>query len=101
MSGPLPHYRPHFTAKEIAQAREVVRQYHGSHAKVQRAKMVLVLAEDPTISTPKLAKWVGVHPNTAFKWRKRWTQEGFTLADHPRRGRPRIGSARSRHRTTR
>jgi transposase len=88
MCGPLPHYQPQFTAHEIAQAREVVRQYHGSHAKVQRAKMVLVLAEDPSIGTPKLARLAGVHPNTAFKWRKRWTQEGFTLEDHPRRGRP-------------
>lgn len=93
MSGPLPHYRPRFTAAEIAQARQVVRQYHGSHAKVQRAKMILVLAEDPAISTPKLASLVGVHPNTAFKWRRRWTEEGFTVEDHPRSGRPPTFSA--------
>jgi transposase len=88
MCGPFPHYQPRFTAEEIAQAREIVRQYHGSHAKVQRAKMLLVLAEDPAICTPKLASLVGVHPNTAFKWRRRWTEEGFTLEDHPRSGRP-------------
>jgi len=67
---------------------EVIRQYHGSHAKVQRAKMMLVLGEDPALCTPELARVVGVHPNTAFKWRKRWTAEGFTVEDHPRSGRP-------------
>lgn len=88
MSGPLPTYQPQFTSEEISQAEQVLRKYHASHAKVQRAKMVLMLAENPAISTPALAGSVGVHKKTAFKWRKRWTKQGFTLEDHPRSGRP-------------
>ena len=88
MPGPLPKYQPHFTAEEGAQAQQVVRQYHASHAKVRRAKMVLLLAEDPAIPTPTLAALAGVHQNTALKWRRRWGKEGFSLEDRPRSGRP-------------
>ena len=88
MSGPLPQYQPCFTSQEVDQAQEIIRQRKAPHTQVQRAKMVLALAEDPSIAHQKLADTAGVSHPTAQKWRKRWAEEGFTLDDHPRTGRP-------------
>jgi len=88
MSGPLPRYQPQFTPEEIAQAREILGQHTAPYMKVVRAKMVVILSEEPSISNRVLADQVKVHYNTACKWRKRWTQGGFTLEDQPRSGRP-------------
>ena len=88
MSGPLPKYQPCFTKQEVDQAKKIIRQRNAPHTQVQRAKMVLALSEDASIAHQKLADSAGVSHPTAQKWRKRWFEEGFTLTDHPRSGRP-------------
>ncbi len=88
MPSPYPQYHPEFTQEELDQAQQVIRQHHAPHAEVVRAKMVLILAEDPKIGNDALAEQVGVHYNTAWKWRKRWATNGFRLTDEPRSGRP-------------
>ncbi len=85
--GPQPTFRPCFTPEQVAQARQVAARHTEAHVRVLRARMVLALAEQPHLSTPALARQVGVHEQTARKWRKRWATEGFTLEDHPRPGR--------------
>ncbi len=47
MPGLLPVYRPKFSPKELAQAREVSRKRTAPHSMVQRAKLVLLLVESP------------------------------------------------------
>jgi len=88
MSGPTPKYQPTFTTEQMAEARRLAACYQAPHVQVQRAKMVLMLAEHPAISNPELGRQIDVHPNTVFKWRKDWTMHGFHLDDHPRSGRP-------------
>ena len=85
--GPKPTFHPCFTPEQVAQARQVAARPTEAHVKVLRARMVLALAEQPSLSTPALARRVGVHEQTARKWRKRWTQEGFSLEDRQGRGR--------------
>lgn len=88
MSGPLPHYQPRFTEAQVAQAQSIIRQHNAPQSQVQRAKMVVALAEHPAIGNQQLADRGGVSSPTAQKWRKRWVEEGFTLDDLPRSGRP-------------
>ena len=88
LPSPYPKYQPEFTQKDLDQARQLIRQHKAPHAQVVRAKMVLALAEEPEMSNDVLAKHVGVHYNTAWKWRKRWATCGFSLTDEPRSGRP-------------
>ncbi len=92
MSGPTPKYQPTFTTEQLEEARALASCYQAPYVQVQRAKMVLTLAENPKISNPDLASLVGAHPITAFKWRKDWTLHGFHLEDHARSGRPPIFS---------
>ena len=87
MPGPKPKYQPQFEAKEIAVARRIARQRSAPSSQVQRAKMVLVLSEQPDISHEALAQAVGLHPRTVMKWRKRWVAQGLSLLDQPRRPR--------------
>lgn len=88
VTGPKPVYHPRFTEEHLAEARRVAAQQTAGYLRVLRARMVLLLAAAPGISTPEVARRVGVHAQTARKWRKRWVTEGFTLADHPRSGHP-------------
>ena len=55
---------------------------------VQRAKLVLRLAEEPQVSNQTLAALIDAHRNTVSKWRRWWATGDFHLADEPRSGRP-------------
>lgn len=92
MTGPNPKYQPTFTTEQLEAAQHLAACHQAPHVQVQRAKMVLTLAEHPDISTPELGRQIDAHPNTVFKWRKDWTVHGFHLDDHPRSGRPLIFS---------
>jgi hypothetical protein len=88
MPGPSPLYRPKFSRSQLAEARELVRKRRVPHALVRRAQLVLLLAEEPTISNPEAGEQLGIHENTVRYWRQRWATEGFVLEDRPRPGRP-------------
>jgi hypothetical protein len=90
MSGPTPKYQPTFTTEQIEEAHHLAACHQAPHVQVQRAKMVLMLADHPDISNPELGHQIDAHPNTVFKWRKDWTVHGFHLDDHSRSGRPPI-----------
>jgi len=92
MSGPTPKYQPTFTTEQIEEAHHLAACHQAPHVQVQRAKMVLMLADHPDISNPELGHQIDAHPNTVFKWRKDWTVHGFHLDDHSRSGRPPIFS---------
>jgi hypothetical protein len=88
VTGPKPMYQPRFTEAQLAEAQRVAASHTAGYLRVLRAQMVGCLAAEPSLSTPELARRVGVHVQTARKWRKRWATEGFTLDDHPRSGHP-------------
>ena len=76
-----------------ARAAGVLDLYAGIwHGKAVRARLALLLAENPTIPNPEAARLLGVHENTIRNWRKRWATEGWCLDDRPRPGRPRLFS---------
>lgn len=95
--GPEPEYRPEFSGKELAEARKVLRQRNSPNAVARRARLVLMLAEDPTVRSPEAAQTLAVHENTVRRWRKEWALEGFRLEDLPRSGRPIFFSRTSDH----
>ncbi len=90
MSGLSPLYPPTFTTEQLDEAQRLAACYQAPLAHVERAKMALVLAEQPTISNPAWGKHIGTHPNPVFKWRKAWTRHGFHLDAAPRSGRPSV-----------
>jgi len=83
----VPHYQPYFSSKEIEQAQRIVRKHTAGQTLVLRARLVLLLADNPALSSPECAKQLAVHQQTVRKWRKRWATEEFTLSDKPRSGR--------------
>ncbi|MGQ9652342.1 MAG: helix-turn-helix domain-containing protein [Phycisphaerae bacterium] len=91
MPGSTPLYRPKFSRLQPVAARELVRQRRMPHSLVQRARLVLLLAQDPVISNPEAGRRLGMHENTIRYWRYRWATEGFVLEDCPRQGRPKQG----------
>lgn len=88
MRGPPPRYKPTFTETEIEEAERILRTHSAPQSHVQRARLALVIAKRPDISSVEAGKIVGWHSQTILKWRRRWEKEGFTLADAPRSGRP-------------
>jgi transposase-like protein len=87
MPGPLPHYRPSFPDDFLAEARRLVAARTAASHLRQRARMVLLLHEHPSISNVDLAARLGLHPNSVRHWRRRWSQGDFALEDLPGRGR--------------
>jgi transposase len=66
----------------------LTRQGTAEHRQVTRTRIVLLAAAGWT--NQGIARKLGLAPNTASKWRKRFCQEGFDgLADRKRPGRPR------------
>ena len=90
MPGPDPFYQPKFRPKELEEAREVLRYRSSPHGVATRARLALLLADDPKLQSPDAGHVLGVHENTVRNWRKRWVDEGFSLRDKPHTGRPRF-----------
>lgn len=66
----------------------LVRKHTAERRMVLRARIVLLAADG--VENVRIADRLGVAPNTALKWRKRFFEEGMDgLADRKRSGRPR------------
>lgn len=89
MPGPRPHYQPRFSEEERQQAEGVANQRRVAEAVQWRARLALLLSDEPHISNPEAGRRLGIHENTVRHWRQRWTREGLVLHDRPRPGRPR------------
>jgi hypothetical protein len=87
MPGPSPHYRPIFPADLVEHARGLVRQRTVAYQLRQRARLVLLLQDDPLLSNSRAAAEVHLHPNAVRYWRRRWALGEFCLTDTPGRGR--------------
>jgi transposase len=88
MPGPLPSYRPDFPADFLARAQAIARRRSVKYQLRQRASLVLLLHQEPTLSSPEAATRVQLHPNSVRLWRRRWAAGDYTLEDGPGRGRP-------------
>jgi transposase-like protein len=82
-----PKYQPLFSQEEIQKAQDINRKHTAPQAQANRARLVLLLADNPQRSSPSCARELSLHEQTVRKWRKRWTLEEFTLDDKPRCGR--------------
>ncbi|HEV3399451.1 MAG TPA: helix-turn-helix domain-containing protein [Actinomycetes bacterium] len=91
MPKPYPLYHPEFAPEDVATLEGLVRRTSLAHRVVQRAKLALLLHHEPGVGNAEAARRLGQHPNWVCTWRKRWTEEGFSVAaleDRPRAGRP-------------
>jgi transposase len=76
------------TADERRMLEARVRRRKAEQREVLRAQVVLAAAQGE--ENKQIAERLGIAPNTASKWRKRFFQEGLAgLADRDRPGRPR------------
>lgn len=91
MSGPAPTHQPTFTAEEIEICHDLIRRHSAPQGHVYRARLALLLHDDPTLDSVRAGKLIDKHPNWVRNWRRTWATEGFRLIDLPGRGRkPRI-----------
>jgi hypothetical protein len=72
----------------VDEALRLVRQRQVPHALWQRASLVLLLHNNPSLSNVAAGEELQLHPNTVRYWRKRWAWGDFALQDAARTGRP-------------
>ena len=87
MAGPAPAYQPTFTAAEVALCQRTVRQHSAPQAQVCRARLALLLHDEPALDNVAAGRRLGKHENWVRYWRRAWATAGFRLADQPGRGR--------------
>ncbi len=87
MPGPAPTHRPAFTPEQLADCERLVRQHSAPQLHVARARLALLLHEDPALDHATAARRLGKHPNWVRDWRRTWVREGFRVTDKPGRGR--------------
>jgi hypothetical protein len=87
MPGPAPLHRPCFPADFLARAQDLVRRRTAPAHLRQRARLVLLLHEQPLLSNIDAGGRVELHPNSVRLWRLRWAGGLFALEDRPGRGR--------------
>jgi len=87
MPGPSPLHQPVFPPYFVECCQQVLRQRTASYARHQRARLVLLLHEQPSLDSATAAGRVALHPNSVRLWRQRWGQGDFSLEDLPGRGR--------------
>ena len=81
-------HQPDFTDSQMEQARKVAAQQSAPYRAVLRARLTLVLAQEPGLSHAEAGKRCGLRRTTVYKWRRRWARTGWSLQDAPRPGRP-------------
>jgi hypothetical protein len=86
--GPPPKYQPRFTEAEVAQAQAWATSQTLPHAEMQRARLVLLLHEQPDLRSLDAGRRLRQSASWVCKWRRRWVERGFSLQDTPHRGRP-------------
>ena len=87
MPGPLPRYCPNFPDDFLVEARRLVAARTAASHLRQRAHLVLLLHDRPSISNVEVAGRLDLHPNCVRRWRQRWAKGQFTLKDASGRGR--------------
>src|ERR1700760_1436245 len=88
----VPQHQVTFTAEQLALARKIAGARAAPYREVLRAKLTLIIAENPTISHAEAGARCGMSRDTVYDWRRRWAEEGWSLEDAPRSGRPRAFS---------
>jgi hypothetical protein len=88
MPGPAPLDQPEFPEEFIEHARRIVRGQTVEKRLWQRARMVLLLEENPDRSHVEIGRIVGLSDQSVRIWRRRWCRKEFSLEDKPRSGRP-------------
>ena len=61
-----PKYQPRFSEEALEKARQIVRVHTAPHSRVQRARLALLLAEHPSISSVEAGILIGWHPQTVL-----------------------------------
>jgi hypothetical protein len=87
MAGPAPLYQPTFTPDQGATCQPLSRRHTAPQAQVYRAKLVLLLHEQPALDNEAAGRQLGKHANWVRDWRRSWATRGFRLTDAPGRGR--------------
>jgi len=64
---PVSPHRPEFTEEQLAQARRIAQQHTAPHRAVLRARLTLLLAENPEISHREAARRAGLRYSTVYK----------------------------------
>lgn len=75
-----------FTPEQLAHARKIAAPRSAPHREVLRAKLTLIVAEQPTISHSQAEQVIGLHEATVYEWHRRWARAGWSLQDAPRSG---------------
>ena len=87
MSGPAPAHQPTFTPEQVEFCHDLIRRHSAPQGHVYRARLALLLSEDPALDSARAGALRGKHPNWVRGWRRTWAIEGFRLTDLPGRGR--------------
>ena len=87
MAGLAPTYQPTFTEAQVAECRTLLRRQSAPQAQVYRARLALLLHDDPRLDNEAAGRRLGKHANWVRYWRKRWSRSGFRLVDQGGRGR--------------
>ena len=87
MAGPAPQYQPTFSLEARAVCARTVRRQSAPQSQAHRAKLALLLAEQPALDNEAAGRRLGKHANWVRYWRKIWAIEGFRLTDRGGQGR--------------
>ena len=86
MAGPAPAYQPAFAEAQVAECRALLRRQTAPQAQAYRAKLALLLHENPRVANEAAGRALGKHANWVRYWRRTWVRDGFRLTDRPGRG---------------
>ncbi len=77
MPGPAPTHRPTFTPAQRADCERLVRQHNAPQLQVARARLALLLHDEPGLDHATAARRLGRHPNWVRGWRRTWAAGDF------------------------
>ena len=85
MSGPKPGSCT-FPEDFLQDARQTARRRTARWQDVQRSRLILLLHQQPHLSTEEVARRIGLSVRQVRRWRQRWNAGEFTTEDREGRG---------------
>jgi transposase-like protein len=86
MRGPRPRHEVRLDEKQREACEELVRSGRSEQRLVLRARIALL--SEAGWSNESIAAEVGCSARIVRKWRRRWSEKGFSIQDAHRSGRP-------------
>jgi transposase-like protein len=100
MAGSRAVHRPEFSLEELEEPRRLAIRHNAPFSEVMRARLALLIHEEPDLSHAEAGRRIGLDRETVYKWRRRWAPYASSIDRGSFTGQSRVYGREARESST-